>query len=296
MSCLVESDRPLMTTMHTREMQSSLQSPEESRGQPLRAEDSLMSALLPAVLSDVYPTVLTTNHSCLTQVLATYTSLSSLRSLPLSPPPTSPGCPQLPSPPPTLVSTLSKLQMLDVQLPGGLGHAFHLETLSPRYYAMMYEAGHAPVMEELPGVSVIVSSLTLTTHHTSSLLLLTLQLLFLCVMVSVVTMIVTFPPPVTPHASPLPRCQWPAPASQSLPVTTLWPRRSKQRVDPIVHSGEGNLLPVPECALLFGAGHGRSEEGDLVSELTAARLWRCLRPSAHGTQTAMFEQTFVKIR
>ena len=52
----------------------------------------------------------------------------------------------------------------------------------------------------------------------------------------VVTMMMTLPPPLTPHASPLPRWQWPAPASQSPPVTAPWARRINQRVDPIVHS------------------------------------------------------------
>ena len=111
---------------------------------------------------------------------------------------------------------------------------------------MMYEARHAPVMEELPGVGVIISSLTLTTHHTSSLLLLTLQLPLLCVMMSVVTMMMTLPPPLTPHASPLPRWQWPAPVSQSPPVTAPWARRINQRMD-----GEDALMLALMTHIIF---------------------------------------------
>lgn len=144
--------------------------------------------------------------------------------------------------------------MPDSQLPGELAHAFPLVARGPVYHAMMYEARHIPLTEELPDVIVILSSLTLGTHHTSSLHLLTLTLTpFLCVMVSVVTMMVTFPPPVTPHASPLLRCQWPVPASQSLPVSALWPRHTMQRPDLIVHSGESDFLFVPECVPLLAS-------------------------------------------
>ena len=136
MSCLVEkSGMSLMTTMRPRVMNTSLQSSEEFGGQQLRAEDSLMSALLPAVLTDVYPTLFSIDHSCLTQVPATYFSDSRLSLLALSLPFTSPGCPQMTwtPPPPTLVSTLSKhqLQMPDIQLPGEFAQAFHLETPAP---------------------------------------------------------------------------------------------------------------------------------------------------------------------
>ena len=213
-----------MTTVRPREMQTSLQSSEESGGQLLGAEDSLMSALLPAVLSDVYPTVFTTDHPYLSQVPATYTSVSSPSSLTLSPPPTSPGC----------------LQMPDTQLPGELAHAFHLVILGPRHYTMLYEAMHAPLMEEIPDVSVISPcSLTLATHYTSSLLLLTLQFPVLCAMVSVVTMMVMSPhhtsrlsSPQMSVASPRPDC-----VAQPPPLPgDGWAQ------------GKGTFPCVPECS------------------------------------------------
>ena len=47
------------------------------------------------------------------------------------------------------------LQMSDIQLPGELAHALHLEALGPSYYTMMYVARHLPLTEELPDVDNI---------------------------------------------------------------------------------------------------------------------------------------------
>ena len=170
-----------------------------------------------------------------------------------------------------------------------LHHA--LEALGPSYYTMTYVARHSPQTEELPDVSVILSSFPLSSHQSCSLFLLTLLIPVLCVTVSVVTMMGDISSPC--HTSPLPRCQWPIPASQS-PQTAQRPRHVKQRI-PLCTVGKATFFPFLSVPSSLRAGHGRSEEGDLVSELTAARLWRCLRLSAHGTQTAIFEQTFVKI-
>ena len=114
-----------------------------------------------------------------------------------------------------------------LQLPGEFAQAFNLETLSPRHCAMMCEARLSPLMEGLPDVSIILSSLILATHYIDF----TLQLPLLCVMMSVVTMMMTLPPPLTPHASPLPKWQWPGPASQPPPVTAPWAGRINQRMD-----------------------------------------------------------------